>query len=160
MIKSQLNYVGKKGPIWENLPSLISRYSDTHGSWGKRQRDRTTDRRDHYSLLLKWPNKGSPPYMVQEKKLGSICTQSHGSLAGYVKLRVAHVPGVPGKFSPSPLISDLDMHRGTCVTHVQRCIPGSLISGFLLTQWRGKRARHSRRMRNPQFYVSGKRPMP
>ena len=25
--------------------------------------------------------------------------------------------------------------------------------------WQGKRSRHSRRMRNSQFYVSGKRPM-
>ena len=31
--------------------------------------------------------------------------------------------------------------------------------GFLWSRWRGKRSRHSRRMRNPQFYVSGKRPM-
>ena len=36
---------------------------------------------------------------------------------------------------------------------------GSLTSGFLWSRWRGKRSRHSRRMRNPQFYVSGKRPM-
>ena len=27
------------------------------------------------------------------------------------------------------------------------------------SRWRGKRSRHSRRMRNPQFYVSDKRPM-
>ena len=26
-------------------------------------------------------------------------------------------------------------------------------------RWRGKRSRHSRRMRNPQFYVYGKKPM-
>ena len=30
--------------------------------------------------------------------------------------------------------------------------------GFANPRWRGKRSRHSRRMRNPQFYVSGKRP--
>ena len=39
-------------------------------------------------------------------------------------------------------------------------MPGSLTSGFLWSRWRGKRSRHSRRMRSPQFYVSGKRPMP
>ena len=83
----------------------------------------------------------------------------HGPLARYVKLRVAHVPGMPGTFSPPPLISDPDMHRGTCVTHVPGCMPGSLISGFFWNQRRGKRSRHSRRMRNPQVYVSGKRPM-
>ena len=44
--------------------------------------------------------------------------------------------------------------------HVPWCMPGSLTSGFLWSRWRGKCSRHSRRMRNPQFYVSGKRPMP
>ena len=51
------------------------------------------------------------------------------------------------------------MHHGTCVTHVPWCMPGSLISSFLWSRWWGKRSWHSRRMRNPQFYVSGKRPM-
>ena len=31
--------------------------------------------------------------------------------------------------------------------------------GITIPRWRGKRSRHSRRMRNPQCYVSGKRPM-
>ena len=43
---------------------------------------------------------------------------------------------------------------------VPLCMSGSLTSGFLWSLWRGKRSRHSRHMRNPQFYVSGKRPMP
>ena len=30
--------------------------------------------------------------------------------------------------------------------------------GVANPQWRGKRSRHSLRMRNPQLYVSGKRP--
>ena len=33
-------------------------------------------------------------------------------------------------------------------------------SGLFWSQWRGKRPQHSRRMRNPRFYVSGKRPIP
>ena len=49
----------------------------------------------------------------------------------------------------------IDVYRGTCVTHVPRCMPGSLTSGFIWSRWRGKRSRHSRCMRNPQFYVSG-----
>ena len=69
----------------------------------------------------------------------------HGPLARYVKLRVAHAPGT---FSPPPWVSDPDMHHGTCVTHVPWCMPGSLTSGFILSWWRGKRSRHSRRMRN------------
>ena len=63
------------------------------------------------------------------------------------------------RFPRHPRISDPDMHHGTCVTHVPGCMPGSLTSGFLWSRWRGKRSRHSWRMRNPQFYVSGKRPM-
>ena len=59
-------------------------------------------------------------------------------------------------------------HRGlaipTCITarawpHVPWCMSGSLTSGFLWNRWRSKRSRHSRRMRNQKFYVSGKRPM-
>ena len=38
-------------------------------------------------------------------------------------------------------------------------MPGSLTSGFLWSRWQGKRSQHSQRMRNPPFYVSGKRPM-
>ena len=43
------------------------------------------------------------------------------------------------------------IHHGTCVTW---CMSGSLNRGG-----GGKRSRHSRRMRNSQFYVSGKMPM-
>ena len=39
------------------------------------------------------------------------------------------------------------------------CMPGSITSGFLWSRWRGIRSQHSRCMRNPQFYISGKRPM-
>ena len=60
---------------------------------------------------------------------------------------------MPGAFSPPQRASDPDMRHGTW------CMPGSLTSGFLWTRWRGKRSRHSRCMRNPQIYVSGKRPM-
>ena len=66
---------------------------------------------------------------------------------------------MPRKFSPPPRVSDSDIHHGTCVTHVPRCMPGSLTSGFLWSRWREKRFRHSRRMRSTQFCVSGKRPM-
>ena len=83
----------------------------------------------------------------------------HGPLAKYVKFWVAHTPGMPGAFSPPPQVSDPDMHHGTCVTHVPRYMPGSPTGGSLWSRWRGKRSRHSRCMRNPQFYVSGKRPM-
>ena len=81
----------------------------------------------------------------------------HGPLTRYVKLRVAHKPGMPGTFTPPPLVGDPNTDHD--VTHVPWCMPGSLTSGFIWSQWRGNRFRHSRRMRNPQFYVSGKRAM-
>ena len=63
--------------------------------------------------------------------------QYHGPLTGYVKLRVAHAPGMPGTFSQPPRISGSDMHQGTCVTHLPWCVPGSLTSGFFWSRWRG-----------------------
>ena len=39
------------------------------------------------------------------------------------------------------------------------CMSKSLTSGFLWSRWRGKCSRHSRRMHNRQFCVSGKRPI-
>ena len=56
-------------------------------------------------------------------------------------------------------VSDPGVHHGTCVTHVPWCMPGELNSGFLGSWWRGKHSRHSWRMRNPQFCVSGMRPI-
>ena len=64
-----------------------------------------------------------------------------------------------GNVFPPPWVSDLDMHHGTCVTQVSWCMPGSLTSGFLWSWWREKRSRHSRFMRNPQFYISDERPI-
>ena len=83
----------------------------------------------------------------------------HGPLAKCVKLRVAHAPGIPGMFSLPPRVSDPDLHHGTCVAHVPWCMPGSLTSRSLWSQLRGKRSLHSRRMRNPQFDISSKRPI-
>ena len=75
------------------------------------------------------------------------------------KMRAAHATGMPGTFSPPPRISDPEMHHGTCVRHVPWCMSWSLTSGFLWFRWRRKRSRYSRRMRNLQFNVSGKRPV-
>ena len=56
------------------------------------------------------------------------CLLCYGPLTRYATLRVAHVPGMPEKFSPPPRVSDPDMHHGTCV--MPWCMPGSLTSGF------------------------------
>ena len=98
------------------------------------------------------------PFDLEWMAVG-ICNQ-HGPLTRCVQLRVAHAPGMPRTFSPPPpRVSNSDMHHGTCVRHVPQCMPGSLTSAFLWNRWRGKQSRHSRCMRNPQFYASGKRPM-
>ena len=89
----------------------------------------------------------------------TLSTFRNWPLARYVKLRVVHAPTMPGTFSPPRRVSDPGMDHGTCVTHVPGYMPRSLTSGFLWSRWRGKRSQHSRRMRNPYFYVSGKRPM-
>ena len=59
----------------------------------------------------------------------------HGPQNRYVKLRVAHAPGMPGTFSPPPRVGDPGMHHGTCVTW---CMPGSQDSVFLWIRWRKK----------------------
>ena len=64
--------------------------------------------------------------------------------------------GNAGNVFPSPWSSDPVLHHGACVTHMPWCMSGSLTSGFLWNRWRGK---HTRLMRNPQLYVSGKRPL-
>ena len=58
----------------------------------------------------------------------------HGPLIKYVKLRIAHAPGMSETFSPhplqrKPLVSEPGMHHGTCVTHVPWCMSGSLMAG-------------------------------
>ena len=68
-------------------------------------------------------------------------------------------PRMSGAFSPPLWVSDPDKHHGTFVTHVPWCMPGSLTSRFLWRRLRGKRSRYSLHMRNPPFYVSGKRPI-
>ena len=55
----------------------------------------------------------------------------HGPLTRYLKLRVAHAPGMQGTFSHhwpqrKPLVSDPGMHHGTCVNHVPWFMSGSL----------------------------------
>ena len=84
----------------------------------------------------------------------------HGSLIRYVKLRVTHAPGMSVTFSPSPQVSDHDMHHGTCVTHVLWCMPGSLTSGFLWWRENSGEKNIPGACATRFFFVSGKRPIP
>ena len=98
------------------------------------------------SLFQKWGMADlaivSQPYQC-DMDLNTTSTWQDVPLARYVKLRVPHAPGMRGKFSPTQRVSDPDMHRGTCVTHVPWCMQGSLTSGFLWSRWRGKCAIHN-----------------
>ena len=94
--------------------------------------------------------------LTENQQVSQPLVDSNGPLTRYVQFQVAHARGMPETFSPPPRVNDPDMHHGTCVTSVPRCMLGSLTGGFLWSWCRGKRSRH---MRNPQFYVSGKRPM-
>ena len=83
----------------------------------------------------------------------------HGPLTRYVKLWEAHVPGMPGTFSPPPTSKETASKRSRHAWWHVRCARAVMDVGIANLRWWGKRSRHSRRMRNPQFYVSGKRPM-
>ena len=73
------------------------------------------------------------------KILGSACAGNAGKVFPVYAFKENLLVSIPG------------MYHGTCVTHVPWRMSG--------LQWRGKRTGHSRRMHNPQCYVSGKRPM-
>ena len=84
---------------------------------------------------------------------------NHGPLARYVKLRVAHVPGMTGTFSPPPTSKEIAIYRSRRASR-QACDARAIMHvGIDNPRCRGKRPRHSRCMRNQQFCVSGKRPM-
>ena len=53
-------------------------------------------------------------------------------------MRVAHAPGMPGTFSPLPLVSDPDMHHSTCIMHVLQCMVGSRTSVSVWSRLREK----------------------
>ena len=62
---------------------------------------------------------------------------------------------MPGTFSTPPRVNDSYIHYGTFMTHVSWCMPGSLTLKSVV----GKTFPAFPRIRNPQFYVSGKRLM-
>ena len=68
---------------------------------------------------------------IRTKYANYIHNSSYGPLTRYVKLRVAHVPGMPGTFSPPSTSKETASlrsrtHHGTCATHVPWCMSGSL----------------------------------
>ena len=100
--------------------------------------------------------------------------EEYGPLNRYGWLRVAHAPGMPGTFSaPTDLKGNRQSAIPTGITAPTRPLSDKKPMGFLSDsgharavmhagianpRWRGKRSRHFRRMCNPRFYVSGKKP--
>ena len=83
----------------------------------------------------------------------------YGPLARYVKLRVAHAPGMPGTFSPPPTSNETAIKRSRHASRHVRDARAVMHVGIANMRWWGKRSRHSRGMRNTQFCVSDKRPI-
>ena len=86
---------------------------------------------------------------------------SYTPLTRYEILRVAHAPEMPGTFSPPPTSKETAGKRSR---HTSRHVRDArAVMHVAITNVPGipdhKRSRHSRRMRNPQFHVSSKRPM-
>ena len=85
-----------------------------------------------------------------------LCLLTNGPLTRYPKLRVAHAPGLPGTFPPPPTSKETASKRSR---HASRhvCDARAVMHvGIANPGWRGK---HSKRMRNSQLCVSGKRPI-
>ena len=83
----------------------------------------------------------------------------HGPFTRYVILWVAHAPEIPGTFSPPPTSKETASYWSQHTSRHLRHARSVMHVGIDNPRWRGKRSRHSRRMHNPQFCVSGKRPM-
>ena len=83
----------------------------------------------------------------------------HGPLTRNTKLRVAHAPGMSGMFSPPPTSKETASQRSRHASRHVHHARAVMHVGIAKPRWRWKRPRHSRCMRNWQFYVSGKRPM-
>ena len=80
-----------------------------------------------------WCNSMVLVYPRTRRRPSSRPSYVRGLLARYVKLWIAHALGLPVMCFPSLRVRDPDMHHGTYVTHVPRCMLGTLINGFL---WR------------------------
>ena len=55
----------------------------------------------------------------------------HGPLTRYVKLRVAHAPEMPGKFSPPPTLKETVRHVPSCMSRSLTCDGRENVPGIL-----------------------------
>ena len=87
------------------------------------------------------------------------CLNRNFWVAVYVKLLVALGPGMAGTFFPATDLKEITRSRSRHASRHVRHARAALHVGIANPRWRGRRSRHSRRMPNPQFYVSGERPV-
>ena len=111
------------------------------------------------SINVEWSlvcPKQTPSHNTSQWYPSEVC--QHGPLTRYVKSRVAHAPGRPGTFFPPPNSKETTRSRSRHASRHVRHARVVMHAGIANPLWRGKRSRHFRGMRNPQFYVSGKSP--
>ena len=73
-----------------------------------------------------WHDESSNKYMA-----------SHGPLTRYIKLRVAHAPGMPGTFSLSPTSKETDSYRSRNASRHMRDTRAVMHVGIANLRWRG-----------------------
>ena len=71
----------------------------------------------------------------------------------YIKLRVAHAPGMTGTFSPPPTSKETPSLLSRYASRHVRHTRAVMHVGIVNPRKQGKRSRHSRRIRNPQIYA-------
>ena len=74
----------------------------------------------------------------------------NGTLARYLQLRLYMHRECRERFPRHRALVITTCNHGTCVT----CRDACLTNGALWSWWQGERSRHSRRMRNPQFFLN------
>ena len=94
---------------------------------------------------------------IQGKRMGYDCSHvyntilhitQHGPLTRYVKLRVAHAPGMSGTFCPPSTSREIASWRSRHALRHVRHARAVMHVGIANPRWREKRSRHFRRMRN------------
>ena len=86
-------------------------------------------------------------------------TEHNGPLTRYVKLQVAHAPGIPGTFPPPPTSKETASKRSRRASRHVRDASGVMHVGIAYPRWRGKTFPAFPAHAHPQFYVYGKRPI-
>ena len=81
----------------------------------------------------------------------------NGPLTRYVKMWVAHVPGMSGTFSPPPTSKETASSRSRHASRHVRDARAVIHVGIAYPRWQGKRSRQSRRMRTRNFTYLARR---